>query len=178
MPSLWQRFSWRAASSSSPCLCWWHWAGCPRRVGWPQCRCPHTQRGCCWAGGRDDGHWWHLGCVAMGSPTATALPEIHQLEAVQNATFSLMELNHGFFLPFFPSFFFSLLFSWGIVMLFCFSYLYILPASAGPDFSTAQLLPLRLPSPGLFCDKTSPFLPWLYLQGCELSELRAMIFFS
>lgn len=63
-------------------------------------------------------------------------------------------------------------------MLFCFSYLYILPASASPYFSTAQLLPLRLPSPGLFCDKTNPSSPWLYLQGCALSELRAVVFFS
>lgn len=66
-------------------------------------------------------------------------------------------------------------------MLFCFSYLYFqttLPASAVPYFSTAQLLPLRLPSPGLFCGKISLSSPWLYLQACELSQLRAVVFFS
>lgn len=78
-----------------------------------------------------------------------------------------------FFLPFI--FFLFLLISQRIVMAFCFSYLYIqtnLPTSAGPYFSTAQLLPLRLSTPGLFCDKTNPSSPWFHLQGWDLSELQ------
>lgn len=86
----------------------------PGGLGGPSAGVPTPSAVVAGQGGGMAGTGGHPRCAATGAPPATALPQIHHLEAMQDAMFSLTELNNALFSSFFFHFFFFFPFHEGL----------------------------------------------------------------